>query len=215
MIANVNPSDRSIEESINTLKYANRAKNIKTKVSRNVLSVNYHISQYTKIIAELRNEIKELKSRLASIIEPNDDEAKEFHDLRQQLAHNFEERMQAQKSLIELDELGMENNLECNKKQIEISKWESEHPMGELGAAQVEHSTPRAIRATKKELHSLMQNMKKNSKHAEVLKERLASLEEKGKLLCENLQRMAVTKDRKEMLEAEYKMHVLELESLF
>jgi hypothetical protein len=44
MIANVAPNSNSFEETLNTLKYANRAKNIKTNVSRNVVSVNYHIS---------------------------------------------------------------------------------------------------------------------------------------------------------------------------
>jgi hypothetical protein len=44
MIANVAPNSNSFEETLNTLKYANRAKNIKTNVVRNVLSVNYHIS---------------------------------------------------------------------------------------------------------------------------------------------------------------------------
>jgi kinesin family protein 18/19 len=49
---------------MNTLKYANRAKNIKTKVKRNVLNVNYHISKYSKIIANLKNEITDLRTRL-------------------------------------------------------------------------------------------------------------------------------------------------------
>ena len=40
MIANVSSSHRQFEETINTLKYANRAKNLKTHVARNVLSVS-------------------------------------------------------------------------------------------------------------------------------------------------------------------------------
>jgi kinesin family protein 18/19 len=35
MIANLSPAANSFEETINTLKYANRAKNIKTKVQSN------------------------------------------------------------------------------------------------------------------------------------------------------------------------------------
>ena len=45
MIANVGPSTLHFEESINTLKYANRAKNIKTTAKRNVVDVNYHITE--------------------------------------------------------------------------------------------------------------------------------------------------------------------------
>lgn len=51
MIANIAPSSCNYEDTNNTLKYANRAKNIKTRVQKNVLSVEYHVSQYTDIIA--------------------------------------------------------------------------------------------------------------------------------------------------------------------
>ena len=33
MLANISPSHRQFEETVNTLKYANRAKNLKTKVA--------------------------------------------------------------------------------------------------------------------------------------------------------------------------------------
>jgi len=61
MIANISPSSSSYEDTHNTLKYANRAKNIKTNVQRNVLSVEYHVSKYTQIISALKTEITELK----------------------------------------------------------------------------------------------------------------------------------------------------------
>lgn len=64
MIANVSPADFSYEDSSNTLKYANRAKNIKTKVSKNEVSVKQHISKYMDIIKQLRQEIYALKDRI-------------------------------------------------------------------------------------------------------------------------------------------------------
>jgi kinesin family protein 18/19 len=64
MIANVSPAVATFEDTYNTLKYANRAKNIKTHVQRNVLSVQYHISNYTNIISSLKAEITDLKSQL-------------------------------------------------------------------------------------------------------------------------------------------------------
>ena len=57
MIANISPSHRQFEETINTLKYANRAKNLKTQVARNVVSVSAHIAEYQRVIMELRNEV--------------------------------------------------------------------------------------------------------------------------------------------------------------
>ncbi|KAI9226752.1 MAG: P-loop containing nucleoside triphosphate hydrolase protein, partial [Piptocephalis tieghemiana] len=63
MIVCVSPAPIHYEETLNTLKYANRAKNIKTRVGRNTVSVNMHVSQYVKIIGELRREVTELKKR--------------------------------------------------------------------------------------------------------------------------------------------------------
>ena len=54
MIANLSPASSSFEETINTLKYANRAKNIKTKVVSNKKLVSIHVSQYKNIIEDLR-----------------------------------------------------------------------------------------------------------------------------------------------------------------
>ena len=65
MIVNVSPSGSQFEETINTLKYANRAKNIKTKALTNKKLVALHISEYKNIINDLRNEIEELKDRLS------------------------------------------------------------------------------------------------------------------------------------------------------
>ena len=66
MIANVSPSINTFDDTYNTLKYANRAKNIKTVVTRNVLNAQYHISNYVNIINNLKNEIMQLKQQIAS-----------------------------------------------------------------------------------------------------------------------------------------------------
>jgi flagellar biosynthesis chaperone FliJ len=49
------------EDTHNTLKYANRAKEIKTKITANVVSVNMHVSQYKKVIEEQRQQIADLR----------------------------------------------------------------------------------------------------------------------------------------------------------
>ncbi len=64
MIANVSPSINTFEDTYNTLKYANRAKNIKTFVTRNVLNAQYHISNYVNIINNLKAEVSQLKQEL-------------------------------------------------------------------------------------------------------------------------------------------------------
>ena len=62
MIANIAGSHSNFEETHNTLKYANRAKNIKTNVSKNTQNVDYQVSQYQEIISRLQNEVTELRS---------------------------------------------------------------------------------------------------------------------------------------------------------
>jgi len=64
MITCVSPASRTFEETINSLKYANRAKNIKTNIKRNVLNVKYHITEYKSLITGLKSEIAKLRSEL-------------------------------------------------------------------------------------------------------------------------------------------------------
>ena len=67
MIANLSPSVICFEDTYNTLNYANRAKNIKTNVVRNVLSVANHIANYGQVISNLKLENDDLKKMLANI----------------------------------------------------------------------------------------------------------------------------------------------------
>lgn len=66
MIATISPGHNQQEETINTLKYANRAKNIKIRAQPNKKMVYMHISAYKNIIADLRDEIAQLKSKINS-----------------------------------------------------------------------------------------------------------------------------------------------------
>ena len=60
------PSGLSYEDTYNTLKYADRAMNIKCKVVKNELSVDMHVSRYAKIVEELRLEVNKDITRLCS-----------------------------------------------------------------------------------------------------------------------------------------------------
>ncbi|NXP49258.1 KI18A protein, partial [Heliornis fulica] len=64
MIAAVSPSSMFYDDTYNTLKYANRAKNIKSSLKSNVFSLDSHISQYVKICNEQKKEILLLKEKL-------------------------------------------------------------------------------------------------------------------------------------------------------
>ncbi|KAF5100908.1 hypothetical protein DV451_002383 [Geotrichum candidum] len=63
MIVCVSPSSRHYDETLNTLKYADRAKRIKTKVIRNEHNLDRHVGSYLKMITEQKAEIDELRRR--------------------------------------------------------------------------------------------------------------------------------------------------------
>ncbi|KAG8627465.1 hypothetical protein KVT40_004948 [Elsinoe batatas] len=63
MIVCVSPSSVHFDETQNTLRYANRAKNIQTKVVRNVYNVDRHVKDYLKKIDEQMARINELQAQ--------------------------------------------------------------------------------------------------------------------------------------------------------
>lgn len=68
MIVCIAPSSAHYDETLNTLKYANRAKEIKTKVIRNQHSLDRHVGSYLKMITEQRQEIEELRCRESKMV---------------------------------------------------------------------------------------------------------------------------------------------------
>ncbi|KAG3146038.1 Kinesin-like protein [Phytophthora idaei] len=64
MIANVSLAASSFEETLNTLKYANRAKNIKTTVRRNVVEAEQTTLNQNSLVTNLQEEIATLKKEL-------------------------------------------------------------------------------------------------------------------------------------------------------
>ncbi|XP_074080444.1 kinesin-like protein KIF18B [Macrotis lagotis] len=64
MIAAVSPSSLAYEDTYNTLKYADRAKEIKLSLKSNVISLNCHISQYATICQQLQAEVAALREKL-------------------------------------------------------------------------------------------------------------------------------------------------------
>lgn len=63
MIVCVSPSSSHFDETQNTLRYANRAKNIQTKVTRNVYNVNRHVKDFLIKIDEQMALINELRAQ--------------------------------------------------------------------------------------------------------------------------------------------------------
>ena len=66
MIANISPGLMCVDETMHTLQYANRAKNIKINVQKNyVQNSNIGISKYDEIIDHLKEEIMNVRNEIA------------------------------------------------------------------------------------------------------------------------------------------------------
>ncbi|KAJ7984805.1 hypothetical protein DPEC_G00358580 [Dallia pectoralis] len=146
MIAHISPASLAFEESRNTLSYADRAKNIRTRVKRNILNVSYHIAQYTNIISDLRSEIQRLKNKISdqagrqlnsdradirhvqAEVQSHSTEASrtEMDLLREQLLEAFRSQMEIRKNLMELDNSNMEIQMDTSKHLLTIADWEQE-----------------------------------------------------------------------------------------
>ncbi|XP_051876871.1 kinesin-like protein KIF19 isoform X2 [Pristis pectinata] len=146
MIAHISPASSSFEESRNTLIYADRAKNIKTRVKQNLLNISYHITQYTNIIADLKKEIERLKLKIdqqgpeqrksekANIrdiqaeVQQHSVEYKrgEMGRLRDQLMVAFRQQMEIRHNLMELENTSMELHIDTSRHLLTIADWERE-----------------------------------------------------------------------------------------
>ncbi|XP_063817255.1 kinesin-like protein KIF19 isoform X2 [Pseudophryne corroboree] len=146
MIAHISPASSAFEESRNTLAYADRAKNIKTRVKRNLLNVSYHIAQYTSIISDLRKEIQRLKEKIdeqglkhmrseksdirniqAEVqLHTSPYDRHEMDQLREQLIRAFREQMDIRRQLMELENNHMEIQMETSQHCLVIADWEQE-----------------------------------------------------------------------------------------
>ncbi|CAO2579600.1 Kinesin-like protein KIF18A [Lemmus lemmus] len=138
MIAAVSPSSLFYDDTYNTLKYANRAKDIKSSLKSNVLNVDSHISQYVKICNVQKAEILRLKEKLKAyeqkaLTDKNDcgklvhsnTQDKEIERFQEILKCLFQNREGIRQEYLKLEMLLKENELksfyqqQCHK-QIEM-----------------------------------------------------------------------------------------------
>ncbi|XP_015437614.1 PREDICTED: kinesin-like protein KIF18A [Dufourea novaeangliae] len=103
MIANIAPSSFSYEDTYNTLRYANRAKKIKTYVKKNILSCEMHVTGYIKMVEEQKKEISYLKQRLLALDNGTVDVSLVSRDTKtdQEAENKFIQLLQKKKTLNE------------------------------------------------------------------------------------------------------------------
>ncbi|CAE7877456.1 kif19 [Symbiodinium sp. KB8] len=223
MIANVSPCHHNYEDTHNTLKYANRAKNIKTKAVRNVVQVNYHVSKYTEIIKDLRSEIQELKAKLAEPPEPSlaseaiGDEGSELDTTqsvkwKHELMTNFEERVRIKRRLIDLAHETKNQMVQKSHAQVGISQWESGRQVqSDIADGQ---RTPTNIQELQEQLRFIKRELSRTEETTRVLEGMLHENQEKAERLQAELPRRVKNKDMRAFLGLISRIYVMEVENM-
>lgn len=310
MIANISSAESSFEETLNTLKYANRAKNIKTNVQRNELNVDHHISEYVSLIANLRNEIKFLKGQIVeerqqfppmpqqgellsmpaiqnmqintseeggsgpavarrggkeprasspgapvsnvpfaapkspglALRNPSTPfdalrqsmrsanaaagEGRELMNmLREKIVENFQERMQLRRSLIELEDVNVQNSIEISKRQLMVVHWaQDQQPslkadkdghinMDEL-IELISSTASDDVREAWEECEQLRKAVAKNQIMKKNIAKRLRNNEKEVESFRAEISEKITGDDRRELMELQYQVGKLELENM-
>ncbi|KAF3686516.1 Kinesin-like protein KIF18A Marrow stromal KIF18A [Channa argus] len=161
MIANISPSSKSYDDTHNTLKYANRAKEIKSSLKSNVVSLDSHIGQYAVICEKQRQEILQLKQKLKEYEERNvvpgdfsntisSRNQAEFKRVSEALQRIFSSRAQIRREQLDLERQLKENELRqryseednlqvqyfCAKEKTEKATCKHERKIASLRAQQ-------------------------------------------------------------------------------
>lgn len=134
MIANISPSIYTLEDTLNTLKYANRAKNIKTNIKRNVLDVDFHINKYDEVISNLKNELESLRHSLAVKTHNSHLTSKSSSDIdhknplfkidkfSKEIANHFQEEIRVRKDILETEKKIDNLTLDLKEREFELYK---------------------------------------------------------------------------------------------
>ncbi|XP_054715298.1 kinesin-like protein KIF19 [Uloborus diversus] len=129
MVGHLSPAHPHFEESRNTLLYADRAKNITTKLRSNVSEAQYHVAQYQSIIDELRQEIVGLRRRIRQSGEEDsqtDDKkltTEEMKLLKKQLIEAFNAQMDVRRRLMDIDTHLLRQRVDFNQLGMVIGEY--------------------------------------------------------------------------------------------
>lgn len=136
MVANISPSIICIEDTLYTLQYANRAKNIKISLTKNVIEENRHISKYDAIIKELKLQINEVKqelmekekSQVPNLLLPEEQSKDSQYDIVQNkiIAH-FQEEIKLRKEIIEKEKEIENLKNEISENEYKLTKFDQDN----------------------------------------------------------------------------------------
>ncbi|KAM3826815.1 kinesin-like protein KIF19 [Vipera latastei] len=227
MIAHISPASTCFEESRTTLMYAYRAKNIKTRVKRNLRNVSYHIAQYTSIISDLRREIECLKAKVENQekekhllstgakdgqgqgetpLDFEEDGHQQLQKLQKQLVGAFKEQMDMRRSLMELENTNMELHVDTSRHLLMIADEKEDAVVD-----QEDFLEPVEITIAREEINTLVAEQRKTAALKADLEQRLANAKKKVCQMERMLPKQTSSRDQREVLSLLCKTHELEV----
>eukprot|EP00931_Biecheleriopsis_adriatica_P016452 TRINITY_DN12111_c0_g1_i3.p1 TRINITY_DN12111_c0_g1~~TRINITY_DN12111_c0_g1_i3.p1 ORF type:complete len:869 (-),score=183.58 TRINITY_DN12111_c0_g1_i3:177-2783(-) len=226
MVANVSPSHLSYEDTLNTLKYANRAKNIRVTAKQNLLHPDTQVSQLEQAISDLQSEVALLKGKLMQRTAPNaqvqdsaeaDDDVDESElkeaseNWKLEVIKNLESRTSVQRSLIEVERALVEWKAQLQQAKEVIVHWS---PLSPGSPSRRLSTQPRNLEEWKDHVSQIEEHIRENIETRKSLSERLKQNKMAGKELQAQLPRRVLNEDLRAFLELVQRVQVLEVERL-
>lgn len=202
MLACISPHPAAYEDTHNTLKYANRAKNIKTSVVRNVLSVSYHISKYTDIIAKLKLEVTELRTAVQNKTKAALPPIISIEKYQLELNTHFQDEAKSRKRMFEAEQSNEQLSFILFARQTELSKAAKSQP------------DSAAMRKLKEEIDVLTSTMAANTSTIEAETDRFRDLERKRSGIAATWERAGIRDQSLAALKTMLKQHAMNMSNM-
>ncbi|XP_039617035.1 kinesin-like protein KIF21A isoform X2 [Polypterus senegalus] len=167
MIACISPSDRDFMETLNTLKYANRARNIKNRVMVNQDKASQQISALRTEIARLQMELMEYKTGKRIIGEDGVESINDmFHEnsMLQTENNNLRVRIKAMQETIDAQRARLTQLLSDQANQVIAKAGEGNEEIGNMITNYIKEIED--LRAKLLESESVNENLRKNLSRA-------------------------------------------------
>ncbi|XP_043768071.1 kinesin-like protein KIF3A isoform X5 [Cervus elaphus] len=203
MCANIGPADYNYDETISTLRYANRAKNIKNKARINEDPKDALLRQFQKEIEELKKKLEEGEEISGSDISGSEEEDDEEGEVGEDGEKRKKRRNQAGKKKVSPDKMvEMQAKIDEERKALE-TKLDMEEEERNKARAELEKREKDLLKA-QQEHQSLLEKLSALEKKVIVGGvDLLAKAEEQEKLLEESNMELEERRKRAEQLRRE------------
>jgi kinesin family protein 18/19 len=230
MLVTTSPSSSQFEETVNTLKYANRAKNITTKPIENKKLVEFHIAEYKSIITELRNEIEELRHKMKSPNSAEEPEACDFcrcqkqsdkeevRKIKEELFENFQERIQIKRGLCELEAQNQLNEMEIRQDQEMLMRYTLSRSGKLIAKENCENleeymNLPSNLKKQLNDIKTLKVSLDLNGAKKQLMQKELQLKAEQARKIMASIPQRVPNQEKKEFLEVIVKNYIVQLEN--